>query len=639
MKNDSRRGRREAERAASAAREAAGLAPGTPLPAQTGKDEAAAPVPAATPASEATRTPAAGTPGAIESGKSPETETPEASGGPEPTAKTTKAEQNPPAAVAAEGTAATPTKRGRGQKPPRRAIGALGSVGVLALGAAALAAGSFFPPATAALEAEVAVTSLPAGDALASCPATMKLFTGAGSGVDPEFAPASKDAKTTLRAAVLSDAAGRVPGAEMLTNDDKVEKTISPRLAADEAEKLSGAGEDGTNQRKGAVGPASGYSEALTVHAQPLGGVQSMVSAVRTYQAGDGDLAGLAVSGCTEPAAESWLTGAVTTPGSTAVLNLVNPSASVAEVRVDLRGADGMIQAPNLSAVAIAPGESKSIILAGYAPNEKSLSAKVTSAGGRISATIQQSTLRGLVPGGVDYLGAAEGANSTQVIPGVALQDPKRAEELAKPGANADAIPELVLAATSAEGATVQVRAFGTNGEVAIPGGGEVVVASNATDRLPLTGLPAGNYTIAVEADSAVSASVKMVRGTKADEPIDLAWAPAAHRLGSEHLMVLPSTGRTSVVLNAPQDTATVSVRSLDAAGKLSQAKEVTLADSKSVVLNAADFPSATALVFSASGAPSYAGAIVTDGAYGVAALVPGAEPSGREGVQVLLRD
>lgn len=636
MKNDSRRGRREAERAAAAAREAAGLAPGTPLPGKEGKDEAAAPVPAATPASEATGTPAAGTPGPSESGKSPETETPEASGGPETTVKTAKTEQKP---QIAEATAATPTKRGRTPKSPRRTIGAIGSVGVLALGAAALAAGSFFPPAPAAPEAEVAVTSLPAGDALASCPATMKLFTGAGSGVDPEFAPASKDAKTTLRAAVLSDAAGRVPGAEMLTNDDKVEKTISPRLAADEAEKLSGAGEDGTNQRKGAVSPASGYSEALTVHAQPLGGVQSMVAAVRTYQAGDGDLAGLAVSGCTEPAAESWLTGAVTTPGSTAVLNLVNPSASVAEVRVDLRGADGMIQAPNLSAVAIAPGESKSIILAGYAPNEKSLSAKVTSAGGRISATIQQSTLRGLVPGGVDYLGAAAGANSTQVIPGVALQDPKRAEELAKPGANADAIPELVLAATSAEGATVQVRAFGTNGEVAIPGGGEVVVASNATDRLPLTGLPAGNYTIVVEADSAVSASVKMVRGTKADEPIDLAWSPAAHRLGSEHLMVLPSTGKTSVVLNAPQDTATVSVRSLDAAGKLSEAKEVTLADSKSVVLNAADFPGATALVFSASGAPSYAGAIVTDGAYGVAALVPGAEPSGREGVQVLLRD
>ncbi|OIH83298.1 hypothetical protein BLJ79_14430 [Arthrobacter sp. UCD-GKA] len=627
MKNDSRRARREAERVAQAAREAAGLAPGAKLPADEapGKDPAAVPSPApvAAAGTQAANAPATG-----------------AEPAPADTAGAAKETGVSAAPAGSRESTAKAGARGQRSKARGRTLGVLGSVGVLCLGAAAIAAGSVFPPATAAPGSEVPVTSLPAGDALASCPATMKLFTGAGTGVDPEFAPASKDAQTSIRAAVLSDSAGRIPGAQMLKGDLAVEKTIAARLPAQEAEKLTGAGADGTNQRKGALGPVSKYSEPLTVHAQPLGGVQSLVSAVRSYRATDGDLAGLAAAACSAPAAETWLTGGVTTPGSTAVLNLVNPTASVAQVRVDLRGADGMIQAPNLSALAVAPGESKSIVLAGYAPNEKALSAKVTSSGGRVNATIQQSTLRGLVPGGLDYLGSAATANNTQVIPGVAILDPKLAGELGKPAANADAVAELVLAATSAEGATVQMRALGPNGEVAIPGGGEVVIASNATARMPLGGLPAGNYTIVVEGDSAVSASVKMVRGTKANEPIDLAWAGAASRLGSEHLMVLPAAGKATVVLSAPDDTATVSVRSLGADGKLSASRTIELSGSKSVALGEKDFGSgAAALVLSATGAPSYAAAVLTDGAYGIAALPVSAAPLGREGVQVVLRD
>ncbi|MFL4476432.1 DUF5719 family protein [Paeniglutamicibacter sp. MACA_103] len=622
MKNDSRKARREADRAAQAAREAAGLAPGAALPRDG--EQVPAPVAAAPQAPEPEATDAA----SPDAGSSAPTAPAEPAAAAEPAREPT-----------AEAKPAAPA-RGQRSKTQGRALGVLGSVGVLCLGAAAIAAGSVFPPATAATGTDVALTSLPAGDALASCPATMKLFTGAGSGVDPQFAPASKNAKTGVRAAVLSDSAGRIPGTEMLRNDAGVEKTIAPRLPAAEAERATGAGADGTSERRGTPGPVTNYAESLTVHAQPLGGVQSLVSAVRSYSAADGDLAGLAAAGCAAPSSEAWLTGAMTTPGSTAVLNLVNPSASVAQVRVDLRGADGMVSAPSLSALAVAPGESKSVILAGYAPNESALSAKVTSSGGRINATIQQSTLRGLVPGGVDYLGAAATANNTQVIPGVAILAPKLAGELGRPAANANANAEVVLAATSAEGASVKVRALGPNGEVPIPGGGEVVVASNATARMPLGGLPAGNYTIVVEGDSAVSASVKMVRGTKPNEPIDLAWAGAASRLGSEHLLVLPAQGRATVVLNAPEDTAKVSVRSLSANGKLSAARSIDLAGGKSVALTASDFGAgATALVLSATGAPSYAAAVLTEGAFGIAAVPLSDAAMGREGVQVVLRD
>ena len=623
MKNDSRKARREAERAAAAARETAGLAPGAPAPLQGEPATEAAPAVAAAPV------------------PAPET----------PTARKTPTETTD-AARPADGTPATPDSKdpatpssthgthSKRRKSRTRVAGVLGSIGVLCLGAGAITAGSVFAPASAGPGPEVAMTSLPAGDSLASCPSTMKLFTGAGTGVDPEFEPASKDAKTSVRAAVLSDSSGRIPGTEMLKTDGSVEKSIAPRLSAKEAQESKGAGQDGTSERKGALSPAIGYAEALTTHAQPLGGVKSQVAAVRSYKATDGDLAGLAIAGCPAPAAETWLTGALTTPGSTAVLNLVNTSASVAQVRIDLRGAEGPVEAANLHGLAVAPGESKSIVLAGYAPDEKALSAKVTSSGGRVNATIQQSTLRGLVPGGVDYLGAGTSSDKTQVIPGVSILDPKLAAELAKPGANAEAVAQLVFAATSSEGATVKVRALGPEGEVQIPGGGDIVVASNATATMSLAGLPAGNYTFVIEADSAVSASAKMVRGTKADEPMDQAWVAAASRLGSEHLMVLPAQGNTNVVLSAPGDSATVSVRSLGSDGKLSAARDVELSDSRSVVLSKTDFgDGAAALVLSATGAPAYAAAVVTEGAYGIGSLGLSDAPAGREGVQVVLRD
>ncbi len=369
---------------------------------------------------------------------------------------------------------------------------------MLCLGAAAIAAGSLFPPELPAQGATTELTTLPAGDSLATCPASVRLLKGAGNGTDPEFAPASKDAKSLVRAAALSDSAGRIPGAQLLEANGSAGQQLAPRLDEAEAATLTGAAKDGTSQRKGVVSGGVSHDAPLSLRAQPLGGVQSLAAAARYYTAKDGDLAGLAAAPCTAPGSESWITGAATTGGTTSILHLVNSSTSVSQVRIDLRGAGGMIPAPNLESVAIAPGESKSLVLAAYAPNEKSLSLKVVASGGRVNASIQQSTLRGLVPGGVDYLVAGTPAANSQVIPGVVLLDPKLAGELAGSAATADAVPELHVAATSAEGATVKIRVLGAAGEVAVPGGGELVVASNATARLPLTGLPAGAYTVVV---------------------------------------------------------------------------------------------------------------------------------------------
>ncbi|PQZ91056.1 hypothetical protein CQ018_13895 [Arthrobacter sp. MYb227] len=521
----------------------------------------------------------------------------------------------------------------------KKTLGFIGSVAVLCLGAAAVAAGTLFPAQLPAQGAVTGLTTLPASDALTTCPAAVRLLKGAGADADPEFAPTSKDSKSVIRAAVLSDNVGRIPGTQLLKLDGKSQQELAPRLEEAEAAKLPPAAQDGSSQRKGITASGITAAEPLTLRTQPLGGLQSLSGAARFYTAKDGDLAGLAAAGCTVPASESWITGVTTTGGTTSVLHLVNSSASVSQVRIDLRGSGGAIEAASLSEIAIAPGESKSLVLAAYAPNEKSVALKISASGGKINATVQQSSLHGLTPGGIDYLVPGTPAASSQIIPGVLLQDPQLAGDLAKGTSAADAVPELHVSATSNEGATIKVKALGANGEVAIPGGGELIVASNATARLPLTGLPAGVYTFVLEADSAVTASVKMVRGTKADEPMDQAWAVGATRIGSEHLSPVPEIGNARLVLNAPVDTATITLRPLNKDGKLGAEKKIELSDAKTITLKPSDLGNDTvAVIISASGAPAYAAMVIEEGDTGVATLALNPAASGVEGVQVQLR-
>ena len=117
------------------------------------------------------------------------------------------------------------------------------------------------------------------------------------------------------------------------------------------------------------------------------------------YAAEDGDLRGSAAAACQQPANDLWLVGANTALGRTAVLNLTNASGSPATVSLDLFGAKGQIQAPGSRGLLVAPGTTRSVILAGLAPGQERLSVRVRSAGGPVAAVIQQSVLRGLTPG------------------------------------------------------------------------------------------------------------------------------------------------------------------------------------------------------------------------------------------------
>ena len=116
---------------------------------------------------------------------------------------------------------------------------------------------------------------------------------------------------------------------------------------------------------------------------------------------------------------------------------------------------------PGSRGLLVAPGTTRSVILAGLAPGQERLSVRVRSAGGPVAAVIQQSVLRGLTPGGVEFIAPAAAPALRQVISGRRHPGSGRRWRTspAKPGF-ADAGPALQIAVPGTADAVVAIKLY-----------------------------------------------------------------------------------------------------------------------------------------------------------------------------------
>ena len=241
-----------------------------------------------------------------------------------------------------------------------------------------------------------------------------------------------------------------------------------------------------TPRRAAGVVSQRGVDDVSVLSADAQADRQASAGAVMRYAAEDGDLRGSAAAACQQPANDLWLVGANTALGRTAVLNLSNASGSAATVSLELFGAKGQIQAPGSRGLLVAPGTTRSIILAGLAPGQERLSVRVRSAGGPVAAVIQQSVLRGLTPGGVEFIAPATAPALRQVISGVDIQDPAGLAGLTGKSGFGDAGPALQIAVPGSADAVVAVKLYGRDGQKALPGGGVVTAKAGTVTEVPL---------------------------------------------------------------------------------------------------------------------------------------------------------
>ena len=286
-----------------------------------------------------------------------------------------------------------------------------------------------------------------------------------------------------------------------------------------------------------------------------------LLAAVQTTLATSGDLRGLATTGCAAAGSDIWLVGGGTGDGHRARLLLANPMSSPALVDVTVHGSAGRLSAPGGEGIVVPASGQVALFVDALAPGVAPLAVHVQTRSGRVTATLHDSVLRGLVPGGTDDVPAAAPAAKAQVVPGLSVQggDAAHPSGPEAPGATAVRVavpgPDEAIVRISLLGPT-GVTELGARGVVTVPGGGVVDVQ--------VGGVPDGDYAALVRADVPVVAGAVIGRasagsgdaGTAADPggkapPADLGWSAATLPLAAPAAVALPAAATAGGAITA----------------------------------------------------------------------------------------
>lgn len=267
------------------------------------------------------------------------------------------------------------------------------------------------------------------------------------------------------------------------------------------------------------------------------------------------DPRGLATATCSGASSDQWVVGGATTLGRTSLLVLTNPSEVEAVVRLELYGERGAVAAAGLEGIRLGPGEQRVLPLNGFALDLAAPVVHVTSTGGRVVASVQQTITRTLTPGGSDISGA-QTPSGELVIPGVRVtpRDALAPIDVSETD-HADVDPVLrLLLPSGAAGITAEVSwiANGSTLEGAVAS--QVQLTPGVVTELPMSGLVAGDYTVVVRAPEAILGAVRtsVIADASLGEAslaggVDFAWFQPAAPLGDRAVITVPEVAAPSI--------------------------------------------------------------------------------------------
>ncbi len=302
------------------------------------------------------------------------------------------------------------------------------------------------------------------------------------------------------------------------------------------------------------------------------------IAAVQSTLARTGSLRGLAATACSAARPDSWLIGGSTRAGERLRLLLANPAAAPAVVDVDVHGPDGRVSAPSGDGVVVPAGGEVPIYIDALAPGLDRVAVHVTTRSGRIRATLHDSLLRGVTPGGADDVPVAAGPARRQVVPGVSLVNGygKTAGDPTAAGSTS-----VRVAVPGSEEAVVRVSLLDSDGSVDLPGTAVVTVPGGGVADVPIAGVASGVYTAVVDADVPVVAGAQIGRAGSRDA--EFGWAAGASRLTGDSYAVLPPGTRSTLSLAAVKGTGGLVLTAVHADGTLAPPTDVGVPDSTSV--------------------------------------------------------
>ncbi|WP_022881577.1 DUF5719 family protein [Gryllotalpicola ginsengisoli] len=394
-------------------------------------------------------------------------------------------------------------------------IGGRAAVGVIGLAASAALVGAAFtvPIAdTTAADRPAHVTPVPA-DAQAACPGgLLSLATGG----------------TATSLSTIGQAATTAGGSSALGSPTQLK-----------ASDVSGTGNDPI---------------AYSVPAKKGASSAPLIAAAQSERNAGSEVNGIAAALCPEPVADSWLSAGSASLGETGLVLLTNPNAVAANVDLDVYSESGHLDAPGTQGILVQPHSQKVVSLAGIAPDASATVIHVTSHGGTVVADLQQSSVAGVTPQGVEVAGVTASPSTHLVIPGVASSAAAQTQAASDDDSSALVLRVYVPGSKSAK-ITVSTRAEqGSKGGV---NPRTVTLDPGVVSEVPITGLGDGTYTITVDSSVPVVGSAKST--IVGSSGTDFAWYAAARTLsgavaipvahGPSGVLHLMNPGRSAVSL------------------------------------------------------------------------------------------
>ncbi len=284
----------------------------------------------------------------------------------------------------------------------------------------------------------------------------------------------------------------------------------------------------------------------LLSQAAATGGTASLIAGAQSESIATTEFVGQSSAACAPATGDVWLAGGATSTGRTTLVLLSNPSDVPASVNLQIFGEKGQVTAPGTNGITVAQRGQRVVSLAAFAPGLVSPVVHVTSQGGQVVASLEQDTVRGLEPGGIDFVGAQDGLARSLVIPGVAVTG--TAEIAARIGtAGFDDLQTTLRLYTPStkQGISARVSILDENGK--LDGSASTVdLAPGAVTDVPLASLSDGAYTVVVTSKVLLAASVRVSTAGSAavENHADFAWVTAAPLLATRAVAsIAPASG------------------------------------------------------------------------------------------------
>lgn len=248
---------------------------------------------------------------------------------------------------------------------------------------------------------------------------------------------------------------------------------------------------------------------ALSVPAAPQDAVQPLVAGVQSQQVSTEEVSGFAAAACADASSDAWLVGGATDVGRTTLILLSNPTEVTATVALDIMGGNGTVSAPGASGILVEPGQQRVLSLASFAPDLIDPIVHVTSTGGLIQASLQQTVIRALVPGGVEIIAPSAAPNTMHIVTGIALTGLAAQDSDEKGLVTSDLEPTVRVGVPGDDAADVDITVIGNSGESTEI---RTTIQGHHTLQLPFSGITDGIYTVVVTGTNPIVAGVRSVQ-------------------------------------------------------------------------------------------------------------------------------